>query len=110
MSTAMVTDVFEAMRRRRMHRYFAPTPFDDETPRAFAWAATRVPVGGNEPSRIRARHQGSAACEDRRRGDAGYIGTIPAAIILVLTDEERAEAQMGGRSCTSTCGEAKSGR
>jgi len=47
MSAATVTDVFEAMRRRRMHRYFAPTPLDDETLRAFAWAATRAPTGGN---------------------------------------------------------------
>jgi hypothetical protein len=43
MSTAMVTDVFEAMRRRRMHRYFAPTPFDDETPRAFALGGDACP-------------------------------------------------------------------
>ena len=31
MSATTVTDVLEAMWRRRMHRYFAPAPLDDAT-------------------------------------------------------------------------------
>ena len=37
-------DVLEAMRRRRMHRYFDPSPLDDATLRTLAWAAARAPA------------------------------------------------------------------
>jgi nitroreductase len=95
MSPAVVTDVFEAMRRRRMHRYFASTPLDEKTLRAFAWAATRAPVGGNEPSRFLLVVKDPRLVKTVVEVTPSYIGTIPAAIILVLTDEDRAEAQMG---------------
>lgn len=97
MSTAMVTDVFEAMRRRRMHRYFDPAPLDDETLRALAWAATRAPIGGNEPSRFLLVVKDPRLVKTVVEVTPSYIGTMPAAIILVLTDEERAEAQMGSQ-------------
>ena len=90
-----MTGVLEAMRRRRMHRYFDIAPLDDGTLRTLAWAATRAPVGGNEPSRF------LLVVRDRRlvktvvEVSPSYIGTMPAAMIVVLTDTERAQEQMG---------------
>lgn len=87
--------VFEAMRRRRMHRYFDPSPLPDETLRAFAWAAMRAPLGGNEPSRFLLLVRDPRLVRTVVEVTPSYIGTLPAAIFLVLTDEEKAEAQMG---------------
>lgn len=88
-------DTLEAMRRRRMHRYFDPAPLDEPTLRTFAWAATRAPAGGNQPSRyllvVRDRRLVKTVVEVT----PSYIGTQPAAIVVVLTDVEQAEAQMG---------------
>lgn len=88
-------DVFEAMRRRRMHRYFDPSTLDDETLRIFAWAATRAPAGGNQPSRFVLVVKDPRLVKTVVEVTPSYIGTMPAAIIAVLTDVERAEAQMG---------------
>jgi nitroreductase len=49
---AATMDVLEAMHRRRMHRYFDSSSLDDATLQTFAWAATRAPAGGNQPSRF----------------------------------------------------------
>jgi nitroreductase len=87
--------LFEAMRRRRMHRYFDPTPLDEETLRTFAWAATRAPTGGNQPSRFLIVVRDPRLVKTVVEVTPSYIGTFPAAIILVLTDREIAEAQMG---------------
>jgi nitroreductase len=88
-------DEFEAMRRRRMHRYFDPSPLDDDTLRTFAWAATRAPAGGNQPSRFVLVVKDPRLVKTVVEVTPSYIGTIPAAIVAVLTDVERAEAQMG---------------
>jgi nitroreductase len=90
-------DVFEAMRRRRMHRFFAPEPLDDETLQAFAWAATRAPAGGNQPSRFLLVVKDPRLVKTVIEVTPSYIGTQPAAIIAVLTDVERAEEQMGNQ-------------
>lgn len=96
MSTAPAAVLFDLMRRRRMHRYFAPaSPLDDETLSTFAWAATRAPVGGNVPSRFLLVVKDPRLVKTVVEVTPSYIGTMPAAIILVLTDEEQAEAQMG---------------
>jgi nitroreductase len=87
--------VLEAMRRRRMHRYFAPEPLDDETLNAFAWAATRAPAGGNQPSRYVLLVKDPRLVRTVVEVTPSYIGTLPAAIFLILTDEESAEEQMG---------------
>ncbi|TMJ94340.1 MAG: hypothetical protein E6G67_09790 [Actinobacteria bacterium] len=87
--------VLEAMRRRRMHRYFDPSPLDDEKLRALAWAATRAPIGGNEPSRFLLVVKDPRLVKTIVEVTPSYIGTMPAAIIAVLTDTEHAEAQMG---------------
>jgi nitroreductase len=88
-------DVLEAMRKRRMHRYFDPAPLDEETLRTFAWAATRAPAGGNQPSRYVLVVKDPRLVKTVVEVSPSYIGTLPAAIILILTDLDGAEAQMG---------------
>jgi nitroreductase len=88
-------DVLEAMRLRRMHRYFDGSPLDDETLRTFAWAATRAPAAGNQPSRFLLVVKDPRLVKTVIEVTPSYIGTPPAAIFLVLTDEARAEEQMG---------------
>lgn len=88
-------DVLETMRRRRMHRYFAPQPLDEETLRTLAWAATRAPAGGNQPSRFVLVVRDPRLVRTVVEVTPSYIGTVPAAILVVLTDVQRAEEQMG---------------
>jgi nitroreductase len=95
--TTTTMDVFEAMRRRRMHRFFDPAPLDDDTLRRFAWAATRAPAGGNQPSRFLLVVKDPRLVKTVVEVTPSYIGTLPPAIIAVLTDTERAEDQMGAQ-------------
>ena len=88
-------DVLEAMRRRRMHRYFEPAPLDEQTLRTFAWAATRAPVGGNQPSRFLIVVKNPRLVKTVVEVSPSYIGTLPAAIILILTDVDSAAYHMG---------------
>jgi nitroreductase len=90
-------DVLEAMRRRRMHRYFDPAPLDEQTLRTFAWAATRAPAGGNQPSRYLLVVRDPRLVKTVVEVTPSYIGTMPAALIVVLTDEDEAEARMGSQ-------------
>ncbi len=88
-------DVLEAMRKRRMHRYFDSAPLDEETLRTLAWAATRAPAGGNQPSRYLLVVKDPRLVRTVVEVTPSYIGTLPAAIICVLTDLDSAEEQMG---------------
>jgi nitroreductase len=88
-------DVLETMRKRRMHRYFDPEPLDDETLQTFAWAATRAPAGGNQPSRYVLVVKDPRLVKTVVEVSPSYIGTLPAAILLILTDVDGAEEQMG---------------
>ena len=90
-----MTDVLEAMRKRRMHRYFDPALLDDETLRTFAWAATRAPAGGNQPSRYVLVVKNPLLVKTLIEVTPSYIGTPPPAVIVILTDEDSAEEQMG---------------
>ena len=90
-------DVLEAMRRRRMHRYFDPSPLDEETLRTLAWAATRAPAGGNQPSRYVLVIKDPRLVRTVVEVTPSYIGTLPPAIIVVCTDELQAEEQMGAQ-------------
>lgn len=90
-------DVLEAMRRRRMHRFFDPSPLDEEVLRTLAWAATRAPAGGNQPSRYVLVVKDPALVETLIEVTPSYIGTTPAAVLVVLTDLESAESQMGSQ-------------
>ncbi len=93
----MPMDVLEAMRKRRMHRYFDPAPLDEDTLKTFAWAATRAPAGGNQPSRYVLVVKNPRLVKTVVEVTPSYIGTLPAAIILILTDGDRAEEQMGAQ-------------
>lgn len=90
-------NVLEAMRRRRMHRYFAPEPLEEETLRTLAWAATRAPAGGNQPSRFVVVVKDPRIVRTVVEVTPSYIGKLPAAILVVCTDEESAELQMGSQ-------------
>lgn len=94
-TTTPTTGVLDAMRRRRMHRHFDSSPLDEETLRTFAWAATRAPAGGNQPSRFVLVVKDPRLVRTVVEVTPSYIGTLPPAILVILTDEESAEAQMG---------------
>jgi nitroreductase len=78
-----------------MHRYFDPSPLDDERLRTLAWAATRAPAGGNQPSRYVLVVKDAGLVKTLVEVTPSYIGTLPPAIIVIATDTESAEAQMG---------------
>lgn len=93
----MTIEVLEAMRKRRMHRYFDPAPLDDDTLRTFAWAATRAPAGGNQPSRHILVVKDPRLVKTLVEVTPSYIGTMPPAVVLILTDVLVAEEQMGAQ-------------
>lgn len=95
MTTGSPVGVLEAMRRRRMHRYFDPSPLDEAALRTLAWAATRAPAGGNQPSRHVVVVADPRLVRTLVEVTPSYIGTLPAAVIVVCTDTSSAEAQMG---------------
>jgi nitroreductase len=78
-----------------MHRYFSPAPLDEETLRTLAWAATRAPAGGNQPSRYVLVVKDPRLVRTIVEVTPSYIGTLPAAILVVVTDTLGAEEQMG---------------
>lgn len=88
-------DVLEAMRRRRTHRAFDPTPLDEETLKTLAWAATRAPAGGNHPARYVIVVQDPRLVKTVVEVTPSYIGTPPPAILVVVTDQDAAYEQMG---------------
>jgi nitroreductase len=88
-------DVLDAMRRRRMHRSFDPEPLDEPTLRTLAWAATRAPAGGNQPSRYVLVVRDPRLVKTVVEVTPSYIGTMPPAVLCILTDVTSAEAQMG---------------
>jgi nitroreductase len=90
-------DVLAAMRKRRMHRYFDCAALDEETLRTLAWAATRAPAGGNQRSRFLLVVKDPRLVRTVVEVTPSYIGTLPAAILCVLTDLERAAEQMGSQ-------------
>lgn len=87
--------VLEALRRRRMHRYFDEAPLEGETLRTLAWAATRAPTAGNQSSRFVLVVSDSRLIKTIIDVSPGYLGTPPPAFIVIATDTELAEAQMG---------------
>jgi nitroreductase len=88
-------ELLETMRRRRMHRSFDPAPLDDRTLQTLAWAATRAPAGGNQPSRYVLVIRDPRMVATVVDLTPSYIGTLPPAIVCILTDVAAAEVQMG---------------
>ena len=83
------------MRRRRMHRTFDPEPLAERTLQTLAWAATRAPAGGNQPSRYVLVVREPALIKTLIEVTPSYIGTLPPAVFCILTDTDAAERQMG---------------
>ena len=91
----MARAVFEAMRRRRMHRVFAPDPVDEEILERLVYAAGRAQVARpgirhlivvTDPRLVRTVRQ---ACP-------GFVNNAPA-IVVICSDLEKAEEVMGPR-------------
>ena len=88
-------DVWETMRKRRMHRTFLPDPVDESLLEALVYAAGRAPV-----ARPAIRHL-IVVTDERllrtvRQACPGFINNAPA-LIVVCSDLERAEAEVGTR-------------
>jgi nitroreductase len=87
--------VFDALRRRRMHRAFTEEPVTDEPLERLAWAASRAPMGGNQlmrriivvtdPRRVRALRSVTPSF--------GATGTV--AVMILCTDLAVAAERMG---------------
>ena len=87
--------VLEALRRRRMHRFFDGSQLDEETLKTLAWAATRAPTGGNQASRFVVVVTDPGLIQTVIDVTPSYIGTPPSAFFVVATDLALAESQMG---------------
>ncbi len=88
-------DVWETMRRRRMHRMFSPEPVAADLLEALVYAAGRAPV-----ARPNIRHL-IVVTDERlmrtvRQACPGFINNAPA-LIVVCSDLERAHAEVGTR-------------
>ena len=87
-------DVFEAMRRRRMHRRFTDEPVAKEVLAQLVHAATLAPMGGNELVRRLIVVTDPRLVKTVRDVTPSFLANATA-VIVVCTDLERAEASMG---------------
>jgi nitroreductase len=87
-------DVVEAIRRRRMHRVFAPNAVSDEQLDRLVWAAGRAPMGGAELVRRIVVVTEPRLVRTVRQVTPSFLANAPA-MILICTDLERAEISMG---------------
>jgi nitroreductase len=87
-------DVFEAMRRRRMHRRFTSDPVSEEVLDRLVQAAALAPMGGNELVRRLIVVSDPKLVKTVRDVTPSFLANA-VAVIVVCTDLERAEASMG---------------
>jgi nitroreductase len=87
-------DVFEAMRRRRMHRQFTSEPVSEEMLDRLVQAAALAPMGGNELVRRLIVVSDPKLVKTVRDVTPSFLANA-VAVIVVCTDLERAEASMG---------------
>jgi nitroreductase len=99
-------DVFTAMRRRRMHRWFSAEPLPPGTMAKLVWAADR-----GATARSGVRHlvvvDDPALVRTLRQVCPGFVNDAPAAI-AICTDLEVAE-RVGGRSGIEEIGRVDAG-
>jgi nitroreductase len=95
-------DVFESMKRRRMHRQFTAEPVGAEALERLVWAAGRAPMGGAELVRRLIVVTDPALLKTVQEVTPSLLVT-PAAIIAICTDLDLAERVMGtqGRNILS---------
>lgn len=91
------SDLWQAMRRRRMHRAFADVPVEAEQLARLAWAGGRAPTARpgirqlvlvTDPPLVRTIRQ---VCP-------GFVNDAPV-VIAICSDLDRAEALVGARGC-----------
>ena len=87
-------DVFEAMRRRRMHRRFTGEPVSENVLAQLVRAATLAPMGGNELVRRLIVVSDPRMVKTVRDVTPSFLANATA-VIVICTDLERAEASMG---------------
>jgi nitroreductase len=87
-------DVFEAMRKRRMHRRFSDEPVSEDVLGQLVRAAALAPMGGNELVRRLIVVTDPRVVKTVRDVTPSFLANSPA-LIVVCTDLERAEASMG---------------
>src|SRR5437899_264143 len=90
----MPMDVFEAMRRRRMHRRFTDESVSDEVLARLVEAAARAPMGGNELVRRIIVVSDPRMVKTVRDVTPSFLANA-VAVIVICTDLDRAEASMG---------------
>ena len=86
-------DVFEAMRRRRMHRRFTGEPVSEDVLAQLVHAATLAPMGGNELVRRLIVVSDPRMVKTVRDVTPSFLANATA-VIVICTDLERAEASM----------------
>lgn len=74
--------VFEALRKRRMHRNFKSTPVPNELLKKLIYAAKRAPAAGNAPSRVFIVIEDPRILRMIKAVSPGYFGTAPSAIVI----------------------------
>jgi nitroreductase len=87
-------DVFEAMRKRRMHRSFSDEAISEEVLAKLVHAAALAPMGGNELVRRLIVVSDPRVVKTVRAVTPSFLANAPA-LIVVCTDLDRAEASMG---------------
>ena len=87
-------DVFEAMRKRRMHRRFSDDPVSEEVLAKLVGAAALAPMGGNELVRRLIVVTDPRMVKTVRDVTPSFLANA-SALIVVCTDLDRAEASMG---------------
>jgi nitroreductase len=87
-------DVFDAMRRRRMHRRFTRVPVSEEVLAQLVRAATLAPMGGNELVRRLIVVSDPRIVKTVRDVTPSFLANA-SAVIVICTDLDRAEASMG---------------
>jgi nitroreductase len=87
-------DVFEAMKRRRMHRAFTGEMVDHDAIDRLIWAAARAPMGGKQLVRRFVVVTNPALVKTIREVTPSLLANAPV-IILICTDTQVAEETMG---------------
>jgi nitroreductase len=87
--------LFEALRRRRMHRAFTEEPVTDELLEQLAWAASRAPMGGNQLMRRIIVVTDARRVRALRSVTPSFGATGNVAVMLLCTDLAAATERMG---------------